>query len=98
MRWPNTPSRKSATQDPSYRDYTMPALESKDANKTFADVLVDPKSARFVPSYVRMADALNILNKYAQAAFKGEQSVPAAMDGAKRELDELLRQFPQPQA
>lgn len=91
------PSRKSATQHASYKDYTIPALELPSANKTFADVLTDPKTARFVPSYVKMNEAFAILNKHTGAAFKGEQSVPAALDAAKRELDELLRQFPQPQ-
>lgn len=90
------PSRKSATQHPSYRDYTIPALESTAANKTFADVLADPQSARFVPSYVKIADALAILSKHVATAIGGEQSVPAALEAARRELEELLRQFPQP--
>jgi multiple sugar transport system substrate-binding protein len=92
------PSRKSATQHPSYRDYTIPALESAAANKTFADVLADPRTARFVPSYVRMNDALAILSRHAGAAFRGEQAAPTALDAARRELEELLRQFPQPQS
>jgi multiple sugar transport system substrate-binding protein len=91
------PSRKSATQDPSYKDLSIPALESTSANKTFADVLADPKSARFLPSYVAMPDANAILNKHVQAAIKGEQSVAAAMESARRELEDLLRRQPQPQ-
>ncbi len=90
------PSRKSATRDPSYMDYGVPALESTAANKAFADVLSDPKMARFVPQYVGMSDAANIFNKYFNAALQGAQSVPAALDSAKRELEDLLRRQPQP--
>lgn len=90
------PSRKSATQDPSYKDLTIPALESTAANKTFADVLTDPKSARFVPSYVGMNEAIAILNKHVEPTLRGEQAVPAALESARRELDDLLRRMPQP--
>ena len=90
------PSRKSATQDPSYTDLTIPALESTAANKTFADVLNDPKLARFIPQYVAMDEAMTIVNKHLTAATKGEQAVPAAMETAKRELEDLLRRQPQP--
>jgi len=59
-------------------------------------VLSDPKLARFIPQYVGMNEAMNIFNKYFTLATKGEQSVPAAMDGAKREIEDLLRRQPQP--
>jgi multiple sugar transport system substrate-binding protein len=91
------PSRKSATRDPSYTDYGVPALESTAANKAFADVLGDSKMARFLPNYVGMNEASAIFYKYANAAVKSEQSVPAAMEVARRELEELLRRVPQPQ-
>ncbi|HEX9329718.1 MAG TPA: hypothetical protein VF915_24540, partial [Reyranella sp.] len=60
-------------------------------------VLADPKTARFIPQYIAMADAMAIVNKYLDAATKGEQSVPTAMDAAKREVEDLLRRQPQPQ-
>ena len=91
------PSRKSAAQHASYKDFVSPQMEGAAANKTFADVLADPKGARFVPPYVRMNDALAIANKHVTAAMRGEVAVPAALESAKRELEELLRQFPQPQ-
>jgi multiple sugar transport system substrate-binding protein len=90
------PSRKSATQDKSYTDTTIPALESTAANKTFADVLSDPKMARFIPQYVGLTEATSIFSKHFTAATKGEQSVPAAMEVAKREIEDLLRRQPQP--
>jgi multiple sugar transport system substrate-binding protein len=90
------PSRKSATQDKSYTDTTIPALESAAANKTFADVLSDPKMARFIPQYVGLTEATNIFSKHFTAATKGDQSVPAAMESAKREIEDLLRRQPQP--
>ena len=90
------PSRKSATQDKSYTDVTIPALESASGNKTFADVLSDPKMARFIPQYVGMTEASTIFNKHITTATRGEQSVPAAMDVAKREIEDLLRRQPQP--
>jgi multiple sugar transport system substrate-binding protein len=90
------PSRKSATQDRSYADLTLPALESPAANKTFADVLTDPKTARFIPQYVGMNEAMAIFNRHFGAALRGEQSVPAAVDIAKREIEDLLRRQPQP--
>jgi multiple sugar transport system substrate-binding protein len=90
------PSRKSATQDKSYTDVTIPALESAAANKAFADVLSDPKMARFIPQYVGMTEASTILNKHITAATRAEQSVPAAMEAAKRDLEDLLRRQPQP--
>ena len=90
------PSRKSATAHKSYTDFGPPALESMAGNKTFADVLSDPKMARFIPQYVGMTDASNIFNKHFATALRGEQSVPAAMDAAKRELEDLLRRQPQP--
>ena len=90
------PSRKSATQHKSYTEVGIPALESLSANKTFVDVLSDPKMARFIPQYVGMTDATTIFNKHFTAATKGEQSVPAAMETAKRELEDLLRRQPQP--
>ena len=90
------PSRKSATTHKSYTDVAIPALESPSANKTFADVLGDSKMARFIPQYVGMVEAMNIFNKHFTTATKGEQSVPAAMEAAKRELEELLRRQPQP--
>ena len=91
------PSRKSAAQHPSYKDFTSLILEGPVANKTFADVLLDPKSARFVPPYIRMNDAVAIAGKHTGAAMRGEIAVPAALESARRELEELLRQFPQPQ-
>jgi multiple sugar transport system substrate-binding protein len=90
------PSRKSATQDASYADLTLPALESTSANQAFADVLADPKMARFIPQYVGMDEAMGIVSKYLTAAAAGEQSVPAAMESAKREVEDLLRRQPQP--
>ncbi len=90
------PSRKSATQDASYTALTLPSLEATSANKTFTDVLADPKMARFIPQYVGMDESMNIVNKYLTAASKGEQSVPAAMESAKREIEDLLRRQPQP--
>ena len=90
------PSRKSATQHKSYTDIGPPALESLTANKTFADVLADPKMARFLPQYVGLTEATTIFNKHFQSAIRGEQAVPAAMEAAKRELEDLLRRVPQP--
>jgi multiple sugar transport system substrate-binding protein len=90
------PSRKTATQHKSYTDASFPALESTAVNKTFADVLGDPKMARFIPQYVGMTEASAIFNKHFTSATKGEQSVTAAMDVAKRELEDLLRRMPQP--
>jgi multiple sugar transport system substrate-binding protein len=90
------PSRKSATQHRSYTDVGVPALESLSANKTFADVLGDPKAARFLPPYVAFTEATTIFNKHFGAALKGDQALPAAMDAAKRELEDLLRRKPQP--
>src|SRR5581483_723590 len=91
------PSRKSATQDPSYKDLTIPALESTAANQTFASVLVDPKTARFIPQYIAMNEALDTLDRHIAAALRGEQAVPAACQAAKQELEALLKQKPQPQ-
>ncbi len=91
------PSRKSATQDPSYKDLTIPALETTAANQTFAEVLIDPKTARFIPPYIAMNEALDALDRHVAAALHGEQSVPAACEAAKQELEALLRQKPQPQ-
>jgi multiple sugar transport system substrate-binding protein len=90
------PSRKSATEHPSYRDYTIPALASTDANKTFAEVLQDPRTARFVPKYIAINDAINIASRHITAATRGEVSVMAAIDAARQELEALLRQKPQP--
>ncbi|HET6319137.1 MAG TPA: sugar ABC transporter substrate-binding protein, partial [Chloroflexota bacterium] len=90
------PSRKSATQHKSYTDVGVPALESLSGNKTFADVLSDAKMARFIPQYVGMTDASNIFNKHFGTALKGDQALPAAMDAATRELEDLLRRQPQP--
>ncbi|MBI3969936.1 MAG: sugar ABC transporter substrate-binding protein [Chloroflexi bacterium] len=90
------PSRNSATQHPSYTETTIPALESKAANKTFADVLTDPKMARFVPQYVAMDEAMDTFSKHVANALQGTVSVPAAMQNAQRELEELLRRRPQP--
>ena len=90
------PSRKSATQHKSYADVTIPALESAAANRVFADVLSDPKMARFIPQYVAMNEAAAIFNKHFATATRGEQSVPAAMEVSKRELEDLLRRQPQP--
>ncbi|HEU5318808.1 MAG TPA: sugar ABC transporter substrate-binding protein [Chloroflexota bacterium] len=90
------PSRKTATQHKSYTDGGVPALESTSANKTFADVLSDPKAARFIPQYIGMTEATNIFSKHFGAALKGDQALPAAMDAAKRELEDLLRRQPQP--
>lgn len=90
------PSRKSATQDPVYTQNTFPALESTSANKAFADVLNDPKMARFVPNYVGMGDATVIYNKYFTAAIKGEQALSSAMETAKREIEDVIRRRPQP--
>jgi hypothetical protein len=74
----------------------MPALASPAANKTFADALADPKAARFVPKYVAFNDAQDIVSRYVGAAVRGEQSVPAALEAARRELQALLRDKPQP--
>lgn len=90
------PSRRSATQHPSYTESTIPALESKAANKTFADVLTDPKTARFVPQYVAMDEAIDTFSTHVAGVLDGTVSVPAAMDNAQRELEELLRRQPQP--
>lgn len=90
------PSRKSATQDPSYTETTIPALETKAANKTFVDVLTDPKMARFVPQYVAMDEAIDTYSKHVASALEGSASVPAAMQNAQRELEDLLRRKPQP--
>jgi multiple sugar transport system substrate-binding protein len=90
------PSRKSATRHPSYTDTTIPALESASANKTFADVLSDPKMARFIPQYVAINEASAIFNRHFASATRGEQSVPAAMEAARRELEDLIRRQPQP--
>ena len=92
------PSRKSATRDTSYADYGVPALESTAANKAFADVLSDSRSARFLPNYVGMSEASAIFYKYANAAVRAEQAVPAAMESAKREIEDVLRRMPQPAA
>jgi multiple sugar transport system substrate-binding protein len=91
------PSRKSATQDASYKDLTIPPLQSTAANQAFVDVLSNPKAARFIPFYVAMSDAIDIVDQHVQAALKGEQAVPAALAAAKGELDALLQQKPQPQ-
>ncbi|HET7771145.1 MAG TPA: sugar ABC transporter substrate-binding protein [Chloroflexota bacterium] len=90
------PSRKSATQHKSYTDFGPPALESLSGNKTFADVLSDPKMARFIPQYIGMTDATTIFLKHFNAALRGEQALPPAMEAAKRELEDLLRRVPQP--
>jgi ABC-type glycerol-3-phosphate transport system substrate-binding protein len=90
------PSRKSATQDASYMDYAVKALESTSGNKAFFDVLSDPKMVGFAPNYVAMSEALTIFNKWALAATRGEQSVPAALGSAKAEIEDLLRRKPQP--
>ena len=90
------PSRKSATQHPSYTDTTIPALESTSANRTFVDVLSDPKAARFVPQYVAMDEAIDTFSTHVGAALAGTVSVPAALQTAQRELEELLRRRPQP--
>jgi multiple sugar transport system substrate-binding protein len=90
------PSRKSATAHKSYTDVGVPALESLSGNKTFADVLSDPKMARFIPQYVGMAEASATFTKHFTTALRGEQSVPAAMEAAKRELEDLLKRVPQP--
>lgn len=92
------PSRRSATQHPSYKDFTMPALASTEANNTFADVLMDGKTARFVPKYVAINDAQGILSTHVAAARQGQQSVPAALEATRQELEALLREKPQPQA
>jgi ABC-type glycerol-3-phosphate transport system substrate-binding protein len=91
------PSRKSATEDPSYRDLTLPALESTAANRTFAEVLSSPTGARFIPSYIAIDEAVGIVDSRVGGALHGEQSVPAALDAAQRELTDLLRRGPQPQ-
>jgi cellulose biosynthesis protein BcsQ len=75
---------------------TIPALESASANKMFTDLLSDSKMARFIPQYVAMNEASAIFNKHFATATRGEQSVPAAMEASKRELEELLRRQPQP--
>jgi multiple sugar transport system substrate-binding protein len=90
------PSRKSATQHKSYTDFGPPALESMAGNKTFADVLSDPKMARFVPQYVGMTEATSLFLKHFNAALRGEQALPTAMETAKNELEDLLRRQPQP--
>jgi multiple sugar transport system substrate-binding protein len=90
------PSRKSATQHTSYADVTIPALESASANMAFADVLSDPKMARFIPQYVAIDEASAIVNKHLATVTRGEQSVPAAMEVSRRELEDLLRRQPQP--
>jgi multiple sugar transport system substrate-binding protein len=90
------PSRKSATQHPSYTDTTIPALESTSANRTFVDVLSDPKAARFVPQYVAMDEAIDTFSTHVGAALAGTVSVPAALQTAQRELEDLLRRRPQP--
>lgn len=89
-------SRKSATQHKSYSDVAILALESTSANKAFADVLSDPKMARFIPQYVGLTEATAIFNRHFATATRGEQSLPAAMDVAKREIEDLLRRQPQP--
>lgn len=91
------PSRLSATQHPSYKDLAIPALESTAANKIFADVLTDRKMSRFIPTYIAMDDAIKVLDTQFKTALSGQQSVPAAMNAVKQELEELLRQKPQPQ-
>ncbi|MER3406613.1 MAG: hypothetical protein C4289_16810 [Chloroflexota bacterium] len=90
------PSRRSATEHPSYRDYTIPALASIEANKTFAEVLQDARTARFVPKYLAINDAINIASRHITAATRGEISLTAAIDAARQELEALLRQKPQP--
>ena len=90
------PSRKSATLHKSYTDFGPPALENISGNKTFADVLSDPKMARFIPQYVGMTDATTIFLKHFNAALRGEQALAPAMETAKRELEDLLRRVPQP--
>ena len=92
------PSRKSATLHKSYADVAIPALESTSANKTFADVLSDPKMARFIPQYVGLTEATGIFNRHFTAATRGEQALPAAMGVARREIEDLLRRQPQPSA
>jgi len=90
------PSRQSATQDPSYTAYSMPSLASAKANATFAQVLQNPQMARFVPKYVAMDQAVQILSKHVTAAMQGQQSVSNALDGAQQELAGLLKSTPQP--
>lgn len=90
------PSRRSATEHPSYRDYTIPALASTDANRTFAQVLQDPRTARFVPKYIAINEAINITSRHVAAATRGEVAVTAAIEAARQELEALLRQKPQP--
>jgi hypothetical protein len=77
-------------------DVAIPALESPAANKTFADVLSDPKMARFIPQYVGLTEASGIINRHFTTATRGEQALPAAMEAAKREIEDLLRRQPQP--
>ena len=91
------PSARVRPQHPSYKDFVSPQLDGPAANKAFADVLADPKGARFVPPYVRINDAVAIATKHVTAALRGEAAVPVALESARREVEELLRQFPQPQ-
>lgn len=90
------PSRRSATQHPSFAETTIPALDSKAANKTFVDVLADPKAARFVPQYVAMDEAIDSFSTHVAGALEGTISVPAAMQNVQRGLEDLLRRQPQP--
>src|SRR5688572_7799457 len=76
------PSRKSATAHKSYTDFGPPALDSLSGNKTFADVLSDPKMARFIPQYVGMTEASAIFNKHSGTALRGEQALPSVMEAA----------------
>ena len=52
--------------------------------------------ARFVPQYVGVTEATSIFLKHFNAALRGEQALPTAMETAKRELEDLLRRQPQP--
>ena len=91
------PSRKSATQHPSYTETTIPALESTSANRTFVDVLSRSEGRpASCPQYVAMDEVIDTFSTHVSAALAGTVSVPAALQTAQRELEDLLRRRPHP--
>jgi hypothetical protein len=45
-----------------------------------------------------MNDAVGIATTHDTAAMNGDAAVPAALDAARRELEDLLKRLPQPTA
>ena len=76
VRPPSTPPTRTS----SARSWTRPA-----ANKTFADVLADPKGAGFVPPYVAMDEVIDTFSTSRERRAGGDRLRPGgAADGAAR--------------